>query len=188
MHSIRRTRPSNYRYTLVVKAASFSSIAPKPFKLNHLTGFIDGKWSQNDGDTFEVINPATGEVIANVGDMHVETAHLAVAAATRAQSRWGAETAQARGGLLMKLHSLIAQNSDALATLLSMECGKPFEEAKGEIAYSNSFIEWYAEEVGSVEVGGAVCVDNCYVVPMPMFRRPSAATVTSFPLRARTDA
>jgi succinate-semialdehyde dehydrogenase / glutarate-semialdehyde dehydrogenase len=82
-----------------------------------------------------------------VADMSPATVNSAVAAAVRAQPAWAAETAQSRSSLLMELHNLMVKHADSLATLLSLECGKPLAEAKGEVAYSCSFLKWYAEEI-----------------------------------------
>ena len=135
------------RAHLLRRVRSFSLAAPPPaFACSHLTGYIDGKWVQPSHTTFDVKNPATGEVIAKVADMSAGSVQHAVAAAVKAQSAWGAEPAQSRAALLMELHRLMMKNADALATLLSLECGKPWEEAKGEIAYSASFLSWFSEE------------------------------------------
>lgn len=113
--------------------------------------YIDGVWSDGDAaQTFEVTNPATGEVIAKVSDCRTSQATAAVEAATAALPSWGDKTAKERAGLLRCWYDLIMENQDDLATLMTAEQGKPLKEAKGEIAYGGSFVEWFAEEAKRV--------------------------------------
>ncbi len=109
--------------------------------------YLDGAWTGADSrKTFAVNNPATGEVIGSVPDMGAAEARRAVAAAGRAWPAWRAKTAKERAVLLRKWFELMMANQDDLGLLLTTEQGKPLAEAKGEIAYGASFIEWYAEE------------------------------------------
>lgn len=109
--------------------------------------YIDGQWVGADsGKTQPVTNPATGEVIAQVPVMGTAETRRAVAAAKAAMKAWAARTAADRSRVLRKLFNLMMDNQDALAELLTREQGKPLREAKGEIAYAASFIEWFAEE------------------------------------------
>lgn len=96
--------------------------------------------------TFEVSNPATGEVIATLPDMGVEEARAAIDAAYAAQKSWAARTGKERAAVLKRWHELMAANADDLGAILTAEMGKPLAEAKGEILYGASFIEWFAEE------------------------------------------
>ncbi|MEM8985322.1 MAG: NAD-dependent succinate-semialdehyde dehydrogenase [Pseudomonadota bacterium] len=95
---------------------------------------------------FEVKNPATGDTLAYAPDMTGEDAEAAIAAAAQAAGDWAQRTAKARGDLLKKWNDLILQHKDGLAALLTAEQGKPIAEARGEIVYGASFVEWFAEE------------------------------------------
>jgi succinate-semialdehyde dehydrogenase/glutarate-semialdehyde dehydrogenase len=109
--------------------------------------FIDGTWCDADsGAIFAVTDPATGETIASVPRMGAAETARAIAAAEAALSAWRALTAGARAKLLRRLFDLMIEHQGALGELLSREQGKPLSEAVGEIAYSASFIEWFAEE------------------------------------------
>jgi succinate-semialdehyde dehydrogenase/glutarate-semialdehyde dehydrogenase len=109
--------------------------------------YIDGRWCGADsGATIAVTNPATGETIGTVPKMGAEETARAIAAAEAAMPAWRALTAGARAKILRRLYELMMANQDALAELMTREQGKPFTEAKGEIAYAAGFIEWFAEE------------------------------------------
>ena len=109
--------------------------------------FIGGAWTEAaSGASFAVTNPADGTVLAHVPDMGPIEARQAVDAAAAALPAWRARTAKERAALLRRWHDLILANQDALAALLTAEQGKPLAEAKGEVAYGASFIEWFAEE------------------------------------------
>ncbi len=108
---------------------------------------IDGQWVGADsGATQAVHNPADGSVVGQVPRMGAAEARRAIAAAARALPAWSALTAAARAGLLRRWFELILQHQDDLARLMTLEQGKPLAEARGEIAYAASFIEWFAEE------------------------------------------
>ncbi|MGH1368195.1 MAG: NAD-dependent succinate-semialdehyde dehydrogenase [Maritimibacter sp.] len=109
--------------------------------------YVGGEWIDADnGATFEVINPARGEVICAVPDLgRAETAR-AIKAANIAQKAWQKRTAKDRATVLRAWFDLMMQNQNDLAAILTAEMGKPLAEAKGEIAYGASFIEWFAEE------------------------------------------
>ncbi len=109
--------------------------------------FIDGKWVEADsGKTFDVVNPATGEVLGKVPAMGAAETRRAIEAANRALPAWRALLAKERAAILRKLFDLMIANTDDLALIMTAEQGKPLAEAKGEIAYAASFIEWFAEE------------------------------------------
>lgn len=115
-------------------------------------GLIAGQWiAQSDGGkTFDVTNPSTGDVIATLPDMgRAETAR-AIDAAHKAQKLWAAKTGKERAFVLRKLFDLLTANADDLATILTMEIGKPLAEAKGEILYGASYVEWFGEEAKRV--------------------------------------
>ena len=108
---------------------------------------IGGKWCAADsGKTVDVADPGKGEVLGTVPNMgRVETAR-AIEAAERALPAWRSRTAGDRARILRRLFDLMVANQDHLAELLSREQGKPFAEARGEIAYAASYVEWFAEE------------------------------------------
>jgi succinate-semialdehyde dehydrogenase / glutarate-semialdehyde dehydrogenase len=109
--------------------------------------YIDGEWREaNKGGTKPVTNPATGTVLGTVPDMGADEARSAIEAAAAAFPAWAARTAKDRATLLRRWHDLMLLNADDLATLMTAEQGKPLAEAKGEITYAASFIEWFAEE------------------------------------------
>ena len=110
-------------------------------------GYLAGEWVDGDGSqTIEVINPARGDVIANVADLSRDQAAQAIAAAETAQKDWAAMTGKERSVILRNWFNLMIENADDLATILTVEQGKPLAEAKGEIVYGASFIEFFAEE------------------------------------------
>ncbi|MEM7497279.1 MAG: NAD-dependent succinate-semialdehyde dehydrogenase [Pseudomonadota bacterium] len=113
--------------------------------------YIDGQWVGGaDGKTFAVTNPSNGETIADVADCSVADAERAIEAAHRAQPAWAAKTAKERAQILRRWYELMMEYQDDLGRLLTAEQGKPLAEAKGEIAYGASFIEWFAEEAKRV--------------------------------------
>ena len=109
--------------------------------------YIDGEWVKADsGETINVTNPATGEVLGTVPNCGAAETRRAVEAANRAWPAWRAKTAKERAVILRRWYELIMANQDELARLLTLEQGKSLAEARGEIAYGAAFIEWYAEE------------------------------------------
>jgi succinate-semialdehyde dehydrogenase/glutarate-semialdehyde dehydrogenase len=109
--------------------------------------YIAGRWCEADnGASFQVINPATGDVLARVPDMGAAETRRAIEAAKVAWPAWRRKTAKERATLLRKWHDLMMANLDDLATLMTAEQGKPLAESQGEISYAASFIEWFAEE------------------------------------------
>jgi succinate-semialdehyde dehydrogenase/glutarate-semialdehyde dehydrogenase len=109
--------------------------------------YIDGRWVDADsGAAIEVTNPATDEVLGTVPKLGREETARAVAAADRAWPAWRAKTAKERANILRAWYNLMMENQEDLAVLMTLEQGKPLAEAKGEIAYGASFIEWFAEE------------------------------------------
>ena len=109
--------------------------------------YIDGVWLDADNKaTVEVTNPANGEVIGTVPQMGKAEADRAVAAAQAALPAWKAKSAKERSQILRKWFDLMMAHQEDLGKILTLEQGKPLAEAKGEIAYGASYIEWYAEE------------------------------------------
>ena len=122
----------------------------KPFDLNdnqllRNQSYINGQWRATD-TSFPVINPATTQILTHVGDATADDVVTAVVAAKRALPLWAAKTANERANMLRRWYDLIIEHSDDLARLLTLEQGKPLPEAKSEILYGASFIEWFAEE------------------------------------------
>ncbi|RXT16507.1 succinate-semialdehyde dehydrogenase (NADP(+)) [Rhizobium leguminosarum] len=110
-------------------------------------GYIDGVWTSGDATkTFDVLNPATGELLASLPDMGAAETRAAIDAAHAAQPGWAARPARERSAILRKWFDLMVANADELAAILTAEMGKPFPEARGEILYAAAYIEWYAEE------------------------------------------
>jgi succinate-semialdehyde dehydrogenase/glutarate-semialdehyde dehydrogenase len=106
--------------------------------------------ASQSGKTFEVTNPATGEVIAVLPDLNKAEVTKAIDAAYTAQKAWAKKTGKERAAILRKLNDLMVANADDLASILTMEMGKPWPEARGEILYGASYVEWFAEEAKRV--------------------------------------
>jgi succinate-semialdehyde dehydrogenase/glutarate-semialdehyde dehydrogenase len=113
--------------------------------------YVAGQWiDADDGTTFPVTNPARGDVICTLPNLgRAETAR-AIAAAQAAMKDWAARTGKERAAVLRKWFDLMMANQDDLGKILTAEMGKPLAEAKGEVAYGASFIEWFAEEAKRV--------------------------------------
>jgi succinate-semialdehyde dehydrogenase/glutarate-semialdehyde dehydrogenase len=112
---------------------------------------IDGQWiSADSGETSDVVNPATGELVARVPAAGAIETRRAVDAAYRALPAWRSTLAHERSTILRRLYNLMLDNIDDLAILLTVEQGKPLSEARGEIRYAAGFIEWFAEEAKRV--------------------------------------
>ena len=106
---------------------------------------IDGQWV-DAAQHFDVNDPATGAVLAQVANLGATETETAIAAANRAWPAWRALPAKARSTVLMKWFHLLHQHADDLARIMTAEQGKPLAEAKGEVGYGASFLEWFAEE------------------------------------------
>ena len=110
-------------------------------------GLIGGEWRDADSSaSCEVRNPASGELLGTVPDMGADETRHAIDAAHAAFPAWAKKTAKERAQVLRRLHDLMLQHQDDLARLMTAEQGKPLAEAKGEVAYSASFLEWFGEE------------------------------------------
>ena len=119
----------------------------KDTQLLRTQAYINGQWvDANQGATLAVTNPATGEKIADVPNMGQAEAEQAVTAAHEALASWRLVPAKKRSQILRTWFDLMMEHQDDLARILTLEQGKPLNEAKGEIAYGASYIEWYAEE------------------------------------------
>ena len=109
--------------------------------------YVAGEWvDAADGATFAVTNPARGDIIARVPDLTRADAARAIAAADKARHEWAARTGKERAAILRKWYDLCLVNQDDLGTILTAEQGKPLPEAKGEVVYGASCIEWFGEE------------------------------------------
>ena len=113
--------------------------------------YVNGAWTKAKGDKrFAVTNPANGAVIAEVADLGAAEVTAAIDAAVPAQKEWAARTAKDRAMVLRKWYDLIKTNADDLAIIQTTEMGKPLAEARGEVAYGASFIDWFGEEARRV--------------------------------------
>ena len=139
--------------------------------------YIAGEWvNAADGKTFAVTNPARGDVIANVADMTREDARRAIEAADKARHEWAARTGKERAAVMRKWYDLMVVHADDLAAILTAEMGKPLAEAKGEILYGASFIEWFGEEAKRV-----------YGETIPGHQRDKRITVLKQPIGVATS-
>ncbi len=109
------------------------------------SALINGAWVQSK-KTFAVTDPATGEEIAKVADLGAEETRAAIDAASAAFPAWAAKTAKERGAILERWFDLITAETESLAQLMTAEQGKPLAEARGEVTYGASFVDWFAEE------------------------------------------
>ena len=108
---------------------------------------IDGQWvGADDGAEIDVLNPATGERLGTVPRLGAAETRTAIAAADRALPAWRAKTAKQRAAVLRRWFELMVENQDDLAVLMTAEQGKPLAEARGEVLYAASFLEWFGEE------------------------------------------
>lgn len=120
--------------------------------MNHLAllkqqALFAGKWQDaTTGETLNVFNPATQALLGTVPDLQSHEVEAAIIFAEQAGAEWRQLSAYQRSALLKKWHALVVAHTHELAEILTLEQGKPLAEAKGEIAYSASYIEWYAEE------------------------------------------
>ena len=109
--------------------------------------YIGGEWIDADsGATFDVTDPATGDVVATVADLGVDETRRAVDLADGAQKAWAARTAKDRGAVLRRWYELFLEHKEDLALIMTCEMGKPIGESRGEVVYAANFIDWFAEE------------------------------------------
>ncbi len=146
-------------------------------------GLIDGKWIKGKA-RFDVLDPATGRKLAEVADLGPRQTRAAIAAADAAWPAWRALTGKQRHAILMKWFQLLMDNQDDLARLMTAEQGKPLPEAKGEVAYGASFVEWFAEE--AKRAGGETLPTSDPAKRLAVLRQPigvcAAITPWNFPL------
>ena len=135
----------------VAKKAAAPALPLKDQSLFRQQCYINGKWADADsGKAVEVNNPATGEILGTVPSMGATETRRAIEAANAAWPAWRKKTAKERANILRKWFNLMMENQDDLAMLMTAEQGKPLAEAKGEIIYGASFVEWFAEEAKRV--------------------------------------
>ena len=144
---------------------------------------IDGEWVASAA-RFAVDDPATGERLADVANLGAAEADAAIAAAARAWPAWRSLTAKARGAILMKWFALITQHAEDLARIMTAEQGKPLAEARGEVGYGASFVEWFAEE--AKRIGGETIPSTDNNTRYLVIRQPigvcAAITPWNFPM------
>src|SRR5688572_19558179 len=137
--------------TAAVVEARRPAIPPKDPQLFRDRAYVDGQWAEADSrKRFGVDNPADGAAIGSVPDMGGAETRRAIEAANAALPAWRALPAKERSRILRKWFDLIIANADDLALILTAEQGKPLAEAKGEIVYGASFVEWFAGEAKRV--------------------------------------
>jgi succinate-semialdehyde dehydrogenase/glutarate-semialdehyde dehydrogenase len=149
-------------------------------------GLINGSWvnAQNGQARFAVHDPATGLELAQVANLSAIDAAAALSAAEKAYPAWRGKTAKERGAVMMKWFALIHQHADDLARIMTAEQGKPLAEARGEVAYGASFIEWFAEEARRVYGETIPTTDNNkrYIVIKQPIGVCAAITPWNFPI------
>jgi len=131
---------------------------------------INGEWVRGNS-RFDVLDPATGLKLADVANLGPAETTAAIAAANAAWPAWRSKTAKERGAILMKWFHLLHQNADDLARIMTAEQGKPLAEAKGEVGYGASFLEWFAEEARRIYGETVPTTDNnkrYLVIKQPM--------------------
>jgi succinate-semialdehyde dehydrogenase / glutarate-semialdehyde dehydrogenase len=146
-------------------------------------GLINGEWITSKS-RFDVTDPATGLKLVDVADLGVAETQAAIDAANRALPAWRGKTAKERSTILMKWFHLIVQHADDLARIMTAEQGKPLAEAKGEVVYGASFIEWFAEEGKRVYGETIPTTDNNkrYIVIKQAMGVCAAITPWNFPI------
>jgi succinate-semialdehyde dehydrogenase / glutarate-semialdehyde dehydrogenase len=144
---------------------------------------VNGEWVAGDA-RFDVTDPATGRVLAQVANLGAAHAQAAIDAANKAWPAWRAKTAKERGAILMKWFHLLHQHTEDLARIMTAEQGKPLAEAKGEVAYGASFIDWFAEEAKRVYGETIPTTDNNkrYLVIKQAMGVCAAITPWNFPI------
>jgi len=149
------------------------------------TAFLGGNWiAATEGKSFPVRDPATGGALGDVPDCGAAETRQAIAAAAAALAGWRGMTAKARGQVLQRWFAAINANADDLAQMITAECGKPLAEAKGEVGYGASFVEWFAEEGKRAygETIPATLADKRLVVIKQAIGVCAAITPWNFPL------
>ncbi|MEA3118445.1 MAG: succinate-semialdehyde dehydrogenase / glutarate-semialdehyde dehydrogenase [Paraburkholderia sp.] len=163
---------------------NLESIELKDSSLLRTKAFLAGEWQgAADNATFDVRNPATGQVVATVPKMGAAETRRAIEAANAAWPAWRAQPAKARAAILRKWYELMLENADDLALIMTAEQGKPLAEAKGEIQYAASFLEWFGEEAKRVygDTIPSTSADKRFVVVKEPVGVCAAITPWNFP-------
>ncbi|KAH6692588.1 Aldehyde/histidinol dehydrogenase [Plectosphaerella plurivora] len=146
--SARPSLPANRFMPFTLRAAS--TMAPKlkdPSLLKQNVCYVDGKWVKAaSGKTFEVHDPATGDLIGTCPEFDSADTEKAISAAAAALAEFRSTTGRERSKLLRRWYDLAVENADDLATLITWENGKPLADARGEVTYASNFLEWFSEE------------------------------------------
>ena len=144
---------------------------------------IANQWRAN-ADTFDVTNPASGSLVARVAQSSVQDAEQAITSANAAFPAWAALTGKARAGILRRWYELVVAHADDLALIMTTEQGKPLAEAKAEVIYGASFLEWFAEEAKRVsgDVMASTWTDKRTLVLKQPVGVCAAITPWNFPL------
>nr|WP_233472738.1 NAD-dependent succinate-semialdehyde dehydrogenase [Cupriavidus respiraculi] len=147
--------------------------------------YINGEWvGATGGASFAVIDPATGDELVRVANLGATETERAIAAADAALPAWRDKTGKERAALMRRWFDLLIANTDDLATLMTAEQGKPLAEAKGEVGYGASFIEWFAEE--AKRVAGDVLASTWADKRMVVLKQPigvcASITPWNFPI------
>jgi len=130
-----------------IKSNTKSALTLRDEALFKQKAYVGGQWlDAQDGATSAVVNPANGETIGSVPALTSADARAAIESAAAAFIKWRALTAKARGAILRKFYELTLENIDDLARIMTLEQGKTLKEARGEILYGASFLEWFGEE------------------------------------------
>ena len=140
--------------------------------------FINGKWIDSK-ETFAVTNPATDELIASVSNLGSKDAELAIKTAEQALPAWRNKIGKERALIMRKWFDLIIENTKDLATLMTLEQGKPLAEASGEVVYGASFVEWFAEE--AKRVAGSIPTTTWGDKRMMVLKQPIGVCVAITP-------
>jgi succinate-semialdehyde dehydrogenase / glutarate-semialdehyde dehydrogenase len=144
---------------------------------------INGEWVKGDV-RFDIVDPATGQKLVDVASLGAAETEAAVAAAGKALPAWRGKTAKERATVMMKWFALLHQHADDLARIMTAEQGKPLAEARGEVIYGASFIEWFAEEARRVYGETIPTTDNNkrYLVIKQAMGVCAAITPWNFPI------
>ncbi len=168
---------------MTITIAEAQVVASVPHQL-----FVGGEWRDGGAGTLPVEDPASGEVLAQVADASHDDAEAALAAAHEAFASWRHVAPRERGDVLRRAYELIIERQDTLATLMTLEMGKPLAEAKGEVVYAANFFRWYAEE--AVRINGRFTVNENGAGRVLTLRQPVGpcvfVTPWNFPLAMGT--
>lgn len=157
----RRHRPPGHPADDGDGAGIVTTVTTVAADLLRASAYVDGRWTASDnGQTFPVVNPATGDTIVEVPRLGAPETRRAIEAADRALPAWRARTAKDRARVLTRLAALMADREEDLAALMVLEQGKPLQEARTEIAYALSFYEWFAAEAQRLD-GAVIPSPSC---------------------------